>query len=82
MVTELRDWWDAPAFADEPEDVQDVLDFLTKMDSEGGPDGMLGWGGVDAFPEPLRRTAAMFEMSLKQLEHEITAWAAQRGVRA
>lgn len=57
----------------------EAAEFLSKMDWEGGIDGLLHYS-TDAFPEELRAQAEFTYRTLEDLRKEIDRWAAERGV--
>lgn len=58
----------------------EAADFLSKMDWEGGIDGLLGYGGASIFPEELHGLAVAYEEAHDALRNAIDEWAAERGV--
>lgn len=58
----------------------EAAEFLSKMDWEGGMDGLLGYGGADIFPEAIRHYAEAYEAAHDALRTAINEWAAARGV--
>lgn len=81
MADSLTPAWKVDIYADDvDEGVAEAAGFLNKMDSEGGLQDFLGWGGVDAFPVELRVEAQVFADAEDALQAAITAWAAERGV--
>lgn len=81
-MTDLRPFHSIDPYGDEPLDevMVEAAELLQKIDWEGGLSGMIGWGGADAFPEPLRPLATAFQDSKKALEAGVREWAAERGV--
>lgn len=58
----------------------EAASFLSKMDWEGGIDGLIGYGGYTYFPEELQELAKTYEQASKELRRAIDKWAADRGV--
>ena len=58
----------------------EAAEFLFKMDSEGGPVGLLGYSGTRHFPEELKELAQTADDALLALGQAIDQWAAARGV--
>lgn len=58
----------------------EAAEFLSKMDWEGGIDGLLGYGGAGSFPEDLYDLAVACEKAHNALRNAIDEWAAERGV--
>lgn len=59
---------------------EEAAEFLSKMDWEGGIDGLIGYGGADVFPEAVREQAEAYERAHDALKEAINDWAAERGV--
>lgn len=59
---------------------EEAAEFLSKMDWEGGVDGLIGYGGADVFPAEIRHYAEVYEEAHDALREAINAWAAARGV--
>lgn len=81
----IPDRWDWEYYhKDEPFPYTDAnveaAEFLSKMDWEGGLDGLLGYGGPDVFPEELYDLAVAYEDAHQTLRNAIDEWAAERGV--
>lgn len=57
----------------------EAAEFLSRMDWEGGIDGLLYYS-TDVFPEELREQAEFVYNALEDLRKEIDRWAAERGV--
>lgn len=62
------------------EDQIEAADFLSKMDWEGGIDGLIQYGGASYFPTELQELAGEYELAYNKLSAAINQWAADRGV--
>lgn len=69
--------WGDPEYT---EDQWIAAEFLSKMDWEGGIDGLIGYGGFHIFPEELQELAKDYEQAHDELRNAIDEWAAERGV--
>lgn len=63
-----------------PPETVEAAEFLSKMDWEGGIDGLYGYGGAEVFPEPIRHLAEAYGEAFEALRKGIDDWAAERGV--
>lgn len=59
---------------------EEAAEFLSKMDWEGGVDGLLSYGGAEVFPADLQVSARIAYNALESLRKDINDWAAERGV--
>lgn len=59
---------------------EEAAEFLSKMDWEGGIDGLIGYGGAEVFPAEIRHIAERYEDVLEELRKAVNEWAAERGV--
>lgn len=69
--------WGDPAYT---EDQWIAAEFLSKMDWEGGLDGLMNYGGPGVFPEELYDLAVAYKTAYDALKDGINRWAAERGV--
>lgn len=58
----------------------EAANFLSKMDWEGGIEGLIGYGGHTYFPVELQELAKAYEKASNTLRRAIDKWAADRGV--
>lgn len=58
----------------------EAANFLSKMDWEGGVDGLMSYGGAEYFPEEVYDVAVEYERAHDALRRAIDEWAAARGV--
>lgn len=66
---------------EDPIEMQEAAAFFSKMDWEGGIDGLWGYGGADGFPSEVRDKAQVYGDALDALSTALDEWAADRGVR-
>lgn len=59
---------------------EEAAEFFSKMDWEGGIDGLMSYGGPDVFPTAVYEQALAYENALEALREAINAWAAEAGV--
>jgi len=64
----------------EEEEENEAAELFCKIDSEGGLQGFLDWGGVAAFPKELQPAAVAFRFALRGLEDAVAEWGLKHGV--
>lgn len=58
----------------------EAAEFFSKMDWEGGLDGLYEYGGAESFPPEVREYANAYGKAYEDLREVVVAWGKARGV--
>lgn len=77
----MKEFYEVDSENDDPIEMQEAAAFFSKMDYEGGMEGLYMYGGEGAFPEEVRSEAQAFGRAFENLSSALTSWGESRGVR-